>query len=214
MADEQNRESELRGDIKAGRRRIRRASLTDMAASADDSTAGTNEVVQASFEAKPFGRVEAQILGGLFLYIAALYPLTFLAGSLILSPRGCDLFCLPEGLYIFYLGLFGPIMGLSLLLGIITHGIGTLTWLALHASHRPASDLLTILRSIPPTALGVWLVVFLNVVLPRYYNSFFTAVSIYFSVYLVIAVTGIVLEIVARRRRPASTVDSPVVSSG
>ena len=220
MADEQNRESGLRDEIKAGRRRFRRPPLTDMTSSADDSTAGTNEDVQESVEAKPFGRVPTQILGGLFLYIAALYPLTFLTGWLITSLVG-GLNFIPGQLGIFYLLVFGPIMGLSLLLGIIVHGIGTVIWLTDHALRRPASDLLTILRSIPPTVLSVVSAVFLLFFLPRITIAsdgasldFFTTVLTYLSVYFVIAVTGIVLEIVARRRRPASTVDSPVVSSG
>ena len=221
MADEQNRETEPRDDTKAGRSRLRRSPLTDMTTSADDSTARTNEVVQASFEAKPFGRVSTQILGGLFLYIAALYPLTFLAGSLISSSRGGDMSWLPGDLAWVYLLAFGPLMGLSLQLGIVVHGIGTVTWLIMHARHRPPFDLLTIIRSIPPTVLSVVSIIFGSVFLPPMLEDLFkgglfrflTSVSTYFSVYLVIAVVGIVLEIVARRRRPASTVDSPVVSS-
>ncbi len=220
MADEQNRESGLRDDIKAGRSRERRSPLTDMTASADDSTAGTNEDVQASFEAKPFGRIPTQILGGLFLYIAALYPLTFLTGWLI-SSLGVGLSGLGSFLGGFFLFVFGPLMALLLLLGIIVHGIGTVIWLTDHALRRPASDLLTILRSIPPTVLSVVSAVFLLFFLPRITIAsdgasldFFTTVLTYLSVYFVIAVTGIVFEIVARRRRPASTVDSPVVSSG
>ena len=192
----------------------------DMAASADDSTAGTNEDVQESFEAKPFGRVPTQIRGGLFLYIAALYPLTVLTGWLISSLVGGAGWIGGQlgGLFLFF---FGPLMGLSLLLGIIVHGIGTVIWLVEHAFRRPASDLLTILRSIPPTVLSVVSAVFLLFFLPRISFAsdgasldFFTTVLTYLSVYFVIAVAGIVFEIVARRRRPASTVDSPVVSSG
>ena len=191
-----------------------------MTASADDSTAGTKEDVQASFEAKPFGRVRTQILGGQFLYSAALYPLTFLTGWLISSLVG-GMSWVEGQLWGFFLLFFGPLMGLSLLLGIIVHGIGTVIWLVDHAFRRPASDLLTILRSIPPTVLSVVSVVFLLFFLPRIFItsertslSAFEITSTYLSVYFVIAVAGIVFEIVARRRRPASTVDSPVVSSG
>lgn len=148
---------------------------------------------------KQFGRTIPQVVGSILLYVAALYAFTW---AVPIS----DYIPFSNELMFFYLLVFGPLMGLSLLSGIASHGVGTLAWLFRDAPQRPAVDLFTILRGIPPTILSVISVFEISWVTGNFGgDDFFAQLHQFFTVYLVVAAIGIALEIGARVKRKRAT---------